>query len=183
MNYENERILNEMEAEIDALNEAKTAIEKARKSIEKAGSMCNLLHLADEADMSNLAQKYEVEILKRKRILAAVNTLEEMDVEIGSLFPFSKDSKAVFSLEGMHIVLHMLLKQQEWDDKDFDYIIRHVIKVVTAGSAVNFEEFDSIENCTCEELESLVAFLTGRLEFAKLQAETAKHVDGVLSII
>lgn len=182
MNYENERILNEMEAEIDALNEAKTAIEKAKDAVGKVGDVCGLLHLADEFDMSNLAQKYKAEIMRRERVSMAVAILTEMGIEIGSPFPFSEKTKAVFEIEDMHIVLHMLLSQ-DYSDKDFDYIIRHVIGVITRSAEVNLPKTDRIENSTGEEIKALAAILTGQKEYAELKAEAADRVDGVLSII
>ena len=181
MNYENERILNEMEAEIDALNEAKTAIEKAKKTVGKVGDVCGLLHLADEADLGNLAQKYEIEIMLRERVSMAVAILTEMGIEIGSQFLFSKKSEAVFELEDMHIVLHMLPK--DYSDRDYDYIIRHVIGVIAGSEGIDLPKADHIESSAGEEIKALAAFLAGQKEYEELKSETANCVDGVLSIV
>lgn len=179
----NEIILNKMESEIASLNEAKVAVEKAKEAVGKVGDVCGLLHLADEFDMSNLAQKYKAEIMQREKVSMAVAILTEKGIEIGSPFPFSKDAKAVFDLEGMHVVLRMLLSSSDNDDKDFDYIIRHVIKIITVGSAVDFAKTGCIENYTASELKALVAFLAGQKEYEELKSEAANRVDGVLSIV
>lgn len=178
----NEIILNKMESEIASLNEAKVAIEKAKEAVGKVGDVCGLLHLADEFEMNNLAQKYKAESMRRERVSMAVAILTETGIEIGSPFPFSEKTKAVFELEDMHIVLHMLLSQ-DYSDKDYDYIIRHTIGVITRSAEVNLPKADCVENGTGEEIKALAAFLAGQKEYEKLKSETANCVDGVLSII
>jgi hypothetical protein len=170
-----------MEAEIDTLNEAISALKKARKSIEKAGGWIAAL-AGDQVELDHLIQKYEAGILQRKRVLMAVAVLTEMGMEIGSPFPFSEKSKAVFELEDTHIVLRMLLKQN-YSDKDYDYIIRHVIGIITRSAEVNLPKADCVENSTGEEIKALAAFLAGQKEYEELKSEATNCVDGVLSIV
>lgn len=184
MENENKRTMERMKVEIDALTEAKTAVEKAEESVRKAGTVCEWLygHAEEKFTLKNMAQKYEAEILRREKISAAAECLMKMGIEIGSPFPFSKKSKAVFDVEGMHIVLHMLLSQ-DYIDRDFDYVIRHVIGIIAGSAGIDLPKADCIENSTDEEIKVLAAILTGQKRYAELKAEAADRVDGVLSII
>lgn len=186
MNNENEnkRTMERMKVEIDALTEAKVAIEKAEEAVRKAGTICEWLygHAEEKFTLKNMAQKYEAEISQRAKLSSAAECLMKMGIEIGSPFSFSKKAKAVFDVEGMHIVLHMLLSQ-DYSDRDYDYIIKHVIGIIAGSAGIDLPKADCIENSTGEEIEALAAILTGQKEYAELKAEAADRVDGVLSII